>query len=305
MPTKQFEPLLHRDLRKVEAKEIIEIASPLLQEEINYATNVFQRCQDSAANVAADEHLPVFASYYHVIGMTDGIEVLISQSCAVPAIPLLRSSFEALLTIEYILEGDYQQRAFAWLVCYVHNRLGQYEMLDPSRQKGKEFLVTFAADSVSKYMKLPSFPNLSQVIQNLKSLLNNPNYQFADYEYQRIKSIRKRKPNWYSIFGGPSNLRDLAKHLNWGAQYDILYRSWSSIAHADDLSQFITQTKRGSSAFHPIRNHEELKLFSVIASSFILHATMKMIGKFRSGENASLGRWYVREARKRHLALTN
>jgi len=303
MPTKQFEPLLHRDLRKVEAKEIIEIASPLLQEEINYATNVFQRCQDSAVNVAADEHLPVFASYYHVIGMTDGIEVLISQSCAVPAIPLLRSSFEALLTIEYILEGDYQRRAFAWLVCYVHNRLSQYEMLDPSHQKGKEFLVTFAADSVSKHMKLPSFPNLSQVIQNLKSLLNNPNYQFADYEYQRIKSIRKRKPNWYSLFDGPGNLRDLAKHLNWGAQYDILYRSWSSIAHADDLSQFITQTKRGSPAFHPIRNHEELKLFSVIASSFILHATMKMIGKFRSGENASLGRWYQEETRQRHLAL--
>lgn len=303
MPTKQFEPLLYRELRKVEAKEVIEIASPLLQEEINYATNAFQRCQESAIG-AADESLPVFASYYHVIGMTDGIEVLISQSCAVPAIPLVRSSFEALLTIEYILEGDYQRRAFAWLVCYVHNRLSQYEMLDPSQQKGKEFLVTFAADSGSKYMKLPSFPNLSQIIQNLKSLLlNNPNYQFADYEYQRIKSIRKRRPNWYSLSGGPGNLRDLAKHLNWGAKYDILYRSWSSITHANDLSQFLTQTKRGSPAFYPLRNHEELKLLSSMASSLILHATSKMIGKFRSEENASFGRWYRREARQRHLAL--
>ncbi|MFQ5996350.1 MAG: DUF5677 domain-containing protein [Dehalococcoidales bacterium] len=305
MPTKQFESLLYRELRKVEAKEVIEIASPLLQEEVNYATNAFHRCQESAVSAAADEPLPVFASYYHVIGMTDGIEVLISQSCAVPAIPLLRSSFEALLTIEYILEGDYQRRAFAWLVCYVYNRLSQYEMLDPSHQKGKEFLVTFAADSVSKYMKLPSLPSLSQVIHNLKSLLNNPNYQLADYEYQRIKSIRKRKPNWYSLFGGPGNLRDLAKHLNWGAQYDILYRAWSSITHADDLSQFLTQTKRGYPAFYPLRNNEELKLFSVIASSFILHATKKMLGKFRAGEMASFGRWYVREARDRHLALTN
>lgn len=303
MPTKSFEPLLYRELRKVECKEIIEIASPLLQEEVNYATNAFQRCQESAVG-AADEPLPVFASYYHVIGMTDGIEVLISQSCAVPAIPLLRSSFEALLTIEYILEADYQRRGFAWLVCYVHNRLSQYEMLDPSHQKGKEFLVTFAADSVSKHMKLPSFPNLSQVIQNLKSLLNNPNYQFADYEYQRINSIRKRKPNWYSLFGGPGNLRDLAKHVNWGAQYDILYRSWSSITHADDLSQFLTQTKRGSPAFKPLRNPEELKHISVMASSFILDATKKMLGKFRAGEMRNYGKWYMREVRARHLALT-
>ncbi len=304
MPTKQFEPLLYRELRKVEAKKIIEIASPLLQEEINYATNAFQRCQESAVGAVADEPLPMLASYYHVIGMTDGIEVLISQSCAVPAIPLLRSSFEALLTIEYILEGDYQRRAFAWLVCYVHDRLSQYEMLDPSHQKGKEFLITFREDDISKYMKLPSFPNLSQSVQNLKSLLSKSNYKVADDEYQSLKNIRKRKPNWYSLFGGPSNLRDLAKHLNWGAHYDILYRSWSNIAHADDLSYFLTQTKRGSPAFKPLRNHEELKLLSSIASSFILHATMKMIGKFRSGENASLGRWYQREARQWHLALT-
>lgn len=304
MPYKQFEPLLYRELRKAEIKEIIDVASPLLQEEINYATNAFQRCQESAAGAAADEPLPVLAEYHHIIGMTDGIEVLISQSCAVPAIPLLRSSFEALLAIEYILERDYQKRAFAWLVCYVHNRLSQYEILDTSNQKGKEFLVTFAADSLSKHMKFPSFLNLSQVIQNLKSLLNNPNYKAADYEYQRVKGIRKRKPNWYSLFGGPGNLRDLAKHLNWGAQYEILYRSWSSITHADDLSQFLTQTKRGSPAFKPIRNNEELKLFSSMASSFILHATRKMIGKFRPGENASLGKWYKTEIRQRHLALT-
>lgn len=304
MPTKQFEPLLYRELRKVEAKEVIKIASPLLQEEVNYATNAFQRCQASSTG-AKDEDLPLLVSYLHVIEMTDGIEVLISQSCAVPAIPLLRSSFEALFTIEYILEGDYQRRAFAWLVCYVHNRLSQYEMLDPSHQKGKEFLVTFAADSVSKYMKLLSFPNLSQVIQNLKSLLNNPNYQFADYEYQRIKNIRKRKPNWYSLFGGPGNLRDLAKHLNCGAQYDILYRSWSSIAHADDLSRFLAKTDEGYPGIKPLRNPEELKQVSSIASSFILGATEKILGKFRAGEMASFRKWYIRETQRLHLALAN
>ena len=40
--------------------------------------------------------------------MTDGIEVLISQACVVPAIPLLRSSFEALISMEYILEKEEQ-----------------------------------------------------------------------------------------------------------------------------------------------------------------------------------------------------
>ncbi len=303
MPTKQFEPLLYRELRKVEAKEVIEIASPLLQEEVNYATNAFQRCQASSTG-AKDEDLPLLVSYLHVIEMTDGIEVLVAQSCPIPAIPLLRSSFEALLTIDYILEADYQRRAFAWLVCYVHERLSQYEMLDHSHPRGKEFLATLAADEVSKYMKLPSFPNLAQAIQNLKSLLKNPNYQVADSEYQRLKSRRKRKPNWYSLFSGPSNLRELARHLNRGAQYDILYRYWSHVTHAADLSRFLTKTDEGYAAIKPLRGPEELKLVSEIASSFILEATKKMLGKFRAGEMASFGRWYAREAQKRHLALT-
>lgn len=305
MPTKPFEPLLYRELRKIEAKEVVETASPLLQEEVNYATHAFQRCQASSTGTK-DEDLPLLASYLHVIEMTDGIEVLISQSCPTPAITLLRSSFEALLGIDYILEAEYQLRAFAWLVCYIHKRLSQYEMLDHSHPRGKEFSAALETDEISKYFKLPHFPNLAQAIQNLESLLtDNPNYQVADSEYQSLKSKRKRKPNWYSLFGGPSNLRDLARNLNRGAQYDILYRHWSQISHVRDLSRFLTRTSEGSPAFKPLRNPEELKHISVTASSFILDATKKMLGKFRAGEMTSLGRWYTREAQKRHLALTD
>ena len=303
MPTKQFEPLLNRDLRKVEAKEIIEIASPLLQEEINYATNAFQRCQEATKGAAPDEPLPVLVSYYHVIGMTDGIEVLVSQSCAVPSIPLLRSSFEALLTIEYILKEDCKRRAFAWLVCYVHTRLNLYEMMDTSHQRGKEFLAALAKDGLDKYMNFQSPPNITKAIQNLQSLLGNPNYEIGEDEYQRIKSIRKRPINWYNLFSGPSNLRELSKYLNRWSEYDFLYRYWSNIVHVGDLSHFLTRTKTGSSAFRSIRNHEELAQVAKFAASFILDATRLMLNKYRSGEATSFRRWYISEIRDRYLSL--
>lgn len=303
MPTKQFEPMLNRDLRKVEAKEIIEIASPLLQEEINYATNAFQRCQEATKGAAPDEPLPVLVSYYHVIGMTDGIEVLVSQSCAVPSIPLLRSSFEALLTMEYILKEDCRRRAFAWLVCYVHTRLNLYEMMDTSHQRGKEFLAALAKDGLDKYMNFQSPPNITKAIQNLQSLLGNPNYKIAEDEYQRIKNIRKRPINWYSLFNGPSSLRELSMYLNRWSEYDFLYRYWSNIVHVGDLSHFLTRTKAGSSAFKSIRNHEELAQVAKFAASFILDATRLMLNKYRSGEATSLRRWYISEIRDRYLSL--
>jgi len=189
-------------------KKIIEIASPLLQEEINYATNAFQRCQESSKG-APDEDLPVLVSYLHVIEIIDGIENLIRNSCSGPIIPLLRSAFEALITIDYILEADYSRRAFAWLVCYIYERLSQYELFDPSSPKSKEFSTNLASDEVSDYFKPAPSLDPSKAIINLKSLLNTQNYKVANCEYQSPKTKRKRKPQWYSLFGGPSNLRDL------------------------------------------------------------------------------------------------
>lgn len=304
MPTKPFEPLLYREFQKAAAKEIIDIASPMLQEIVNYSTNAFQRCQSSSKG-SPDEDLPVLVSYLHMIEMTDGIEVHISQSCPIPAIPLLRSSFEALLAINYILEADYKRRAFAWLVDYVHDRLAAYEMFDPAHPRGKDFFAILAADEISQYMKLPSFPDLPQAILNLQSLLNKPNYQIAEAEYQSLKKARKRKPNWYSLFGGPSNLRELARHVGRGAQYDILYRYWSRITHAGDLSRYLTRTSKGSPSFKPLRNTEDIKLVSSIAASLILDATHKVLVKFRSGEEASYGEWYMKEVRNRFLSLVS
>jgi hypothetical protein len=302
MPTKPFEPLLYRELAKVAAKEIIDIASPLLQELVNYATNAFQRCQTSSTGTESED-LPVLASYLHIIEMTDGIEVLISQSCPIPAIPLLRSSFEAQLAIDYILEADYQRRSFAWLVEYVHWRLSMYEMLDPSRQRGKEFRAALAADEALQAINLPPMPNLPQAIQNLQSLLGKPNYQIAEAEYHRLTKTRKGSPRWYSFFDGPRSLEELSRHMGRSAQYEFLYRYWSSITHARDFSRYLTRTSGGSPAFKPLRNPKDIKQISSIAASLILHATRKVLGKFRPGEARSIAKWYIQEVRDRYFML--
>lgn len=65
-------------------------------------------------------------------------------------------------------------------------------MLDTTRARGKEFVKLFNEDVVSKYMKLPVFPNVPQTIYSLESLLNSENYKSANDEYQRLKRERKK-----------------------------------------------------------------------------------------------------------------
>ena len=70
-----------------------------------------------------ERNLPLLMSYLHILEMADGIDVLLSQSCVTPAIPLLRSMFESNLGITYMLEKDTDARSYDWLVAHYRARL--------------------------------------------------------------------------------------------------------------------------------------------------------------------------------------
>jgi len=302
MPTDPLESILYRDFAKVQAKEIIDLACPLLQELANYATNALVRCASSAKG-QANEDLAVLFLYRHVIEMTDGIEVLISQSCAIPAIPLVRSSFEALLSIEYIAESDskYVTRSLSWLASYARTRLRLYESLDPSTDMGQQFRESLQKDKTIQHFAMPDPGKTQKAIANMKKLLARTQFEIIEQEFGRLKSSKKGQPEWYSLFGGPSNLRDLARHLKRHAQYDFLYRVWSRTTHAQDFSPFIERTCEGQGTIRGLRDPSGLKDVANFGSYFTLEATRTMLKRFRPGEG--IAPWYLKEVRPRYVRL--
>lgn len=302
MPTKPFEKLLYREMRKVEATEIIKIASPLLQEEVNYATNAFERCQVAAGKLEPDEPVPVLNAYHQIIGIVDSIEVLLSQSCPIPSIPLLRVAYEGLLTLGYILKEDSRRRAFAWLVCYFHDRIKRYKMFDSNRQQGKEFIAALKDEELDQFFDLPPYQDVDHAILNLESLLKKKNYKEVEEEFTKTQKI-KRRFNWYSLYDGPNNLLELARYLKRLASYSMLYRQWSSFVHCGDLSYFLQPTDDNSPALNVIRNPKEIQLVCTFASTFIIDATRLMLQKYRAGEMKSFTNWYLTEVQNRYLSL--
>jgi hypothetical protein len=297
MPTKPLLKLLDRDFAKVAAKELIDLACPLLKEVVNHGTNVFMRCQAETHDGQEDEHVPIVSSYLHVLEMTDGVEVLLSASCVSPAVPLVRSSFEAVLGMEYILERDYRRRAFAWMVGYAHGKLDFYERFDPATSKGKSFTQAIADDKVLNQINLPPEADPRSAADNMRQLLAKPQYQAAETEYQQYKKRKKRVPQWwFSLFEGPSNLRDLAISLQRGAVYEILYRQWSATAHGLDVARFLApRDTAGEASIYSLRHAKELPQIALYAAWFMWVATRALILRFRPGERESLGRWYLRD----------
>jgi hypothetical protein len=302
MPTQAFEPLLNRDMSKVLPKPVINIASPVLQEIINYATNLYQRCQTSRKG-SSDEAYPVLASYLHVIQMIDSIEVLVANGCGAPANLLLRSAFEGKLTIMYILERKSKNRANAWLVKNIVDQINTFENMYKSKDLSKESQHTFTVPNIIG--KPSSLPELQEVVNKLKNSLAKPEYAEIYSEYKRMNKEGVKYPEWYSLYNGPRNLRALAKHLHQDDIYDHLYSSWSRISHMSDAAHLTLPLEDGTSILGPIRNPMNIIHSATFALSILIETTQAMLKEYRADEMTSFLKWYEKDVRQRHLALVN
>lgn len=302
MPTKHLDYVLDRDLSKAQAKQLIDIASPVLQEAINYATNAYERCRLSDKG-SKNEAFPVIALYLHIIQMTDSIEVLVSNCCGSPTIPLLRSLFEAKLSIEYILDRRTKKRAVAWLVRKQIDQIEFYERYLPYHERGKEYREAYESDFVGRISELPSMPEAGKIIEKIKDEMNKPPYKEIYREFMTLKGNKKRAPEWYSIHNGPRNLKKLAQTMHYGLVYEHLYSSWSKVTHAADVSHLTLPMEDGTQILGPVRHALSLVNVSTTTLSFLLDTTRIVLREYRSGELVSFHRWLLNDVMDKYSAL--
>lgn len=302
MPTDEYRPLLDRRAAKAQAAPLIDIASPLLREIVNHSTWAFKRCALESSD-REGEDVAAFVLYRQAIELADGIEVLLTEACATAAIPTLRALFETVIGLQYLHESDatYVERSFAWLYCYTLERIDIHRKLDPADPRAQRLFEDWHGDGESLSLPPELVEASRRIVRNLQDLLAGEDYRKADTEYKRIATGRWR-PKWYSFYGGPRTLLELARHLGQQREYEILYRSWSRLVHAADASRFLGPAP--SSAVAPFTGVRTTKAFinvAQISSSLMLEATRLMLGKFRSGENVR--NWYLQEIQPRHEAL--
>ena len=296
MPTEPFRRLLDPDEAVTQIRRVIDLVSPLLREVINHATWAHQRCHgEMASGSVPDESFAALTLYRNVIEMSDAIDVLFQQSCIPSSIPLLRSSFEASLSLEYLLASDYTRRALAWYCDQIHGRIRIAQLGDHSTPEGRDFLNAMYPADPSRW---PSLNDVRAEIDRYQDLLREPHLLQISTDYMNLPRPRR---HWYSLYGGPSNIREMSVALNHRVEYDYLYRLWSSVAHASNLSSYFSVLPTGQPVFSSVRNPEDIKNAATYAISFLLRSTRAMIAHFRDGEDIS--RWYLSEVRPRWDAL--
>lgn len=293
--------VLDRDISIAAAKPLIDLACPLLRELVNHGTLALIRCT-SIPQRKLDGRFACLALYRHVIEMTDGIEALISQCCAKPAVPTLRSSFEGLLSLAYILEDNdkYSQRSDSWLVASLRQWLSVYDLADQERGRGKALFEVLKSRPTLQPIPPPpiSTEQARSKTGNFQRLLTEPPYQEIQEEFKKQK---KKHAQWYSLFGGPQNLQELAQHLRLLPEYEILYRQWSKTAHAQEHMDFFGPTSGGRSVLARLREPKDIPLTAFLAVTVIVGATTRTLRFFRPDEDFTA--WHRERVKPRQDAL--
>ena len=299
MPTEEYTPLLDRADAVQRATPLIEASSPLLRELVNHACWAFRRCIAASDNLGNEnEDTAPFVLYRHLIELVDGIETLFSASCVDAAVPLLRSAFEASLSLDYILQDNYAQRSLSWTCGYVHARIAAHQRLDGNTSAGRDMAAAWSRENTHGIDLVPTPYDSVDPVAKLNVVLGRPGLQPIEAEYQRLLQQRGRRgpPEWFQLFDGPANRRQLAMVVGREAEYLSLYGEWSNFSHGADASPYLRAgAQPGEAAFLAVRSPHNIQHRAALAVGMMVRSTRQVIGHFRHGEDLSA--WYNREIR--------
>lgn len=302
MPTKPIDNIIPRDIPS-DLKNVLNKFSDFLDEITNFSSHVFKWSVDNIKK--GDEYVPVIQAYRHILDMADAISVLIRESCAEPCKMLLRGIFESLLTIEYILEEDTENRGKDFVIWNRHHRLRILCRYDPDDNVYKEYIANIKKDNILSGSKSVTVPDIKDKIERHCRIFRHPAYEESEKEYQRIKNQTKRYPRWwFNMHNGPSNIQALALYLGRPAQYEVLYRPLSEFSHGMAIIEGKIEIEEpGKVAISQIRLPTDAQFIVQMTASFMLTTIRMFLSTFAKNKLIELAKWYKEEIRDRYLEL--
>lgn len=254
-------------------RQLIDLVCPTLRKVVNYATHVLAsgpKSLDQRGSETGDPRLNLapFTLFRHAIFLTDAIEVLLSRVCVDATPPLLRSSFEASLGLTYMLQRDQEKRARAWL--YADGRKS-LSLMEKMRERE---LVPDAREESDAMFDEDLFGDIAQ-------------------EYEEKRRVRGYGPDWYSLNGGPRNIRKLIRCVRWGDEFYTVYQWWSSFVHASGKLGASFGAVGSYVGVNPIRNSPELLVpYGHCSIDFMVQALHQMILQYGTqNEQSEYLRW--------------
>ena len=275
-----------------------------VQDCIGCLNMAYDLVEQASATGTSFHHATVYLLTRHAIESLDGVSVLVSKGCSQSCQPLLRSALEAMLGVFYILQADSERRGLAYQLAHAHRKIKVYQHLDPTTEAGKQLRREIASDPSAEILNgLPAL-DYPKMIAGLQGMFRQPQFQPIEAEWQRMKAAhpKKKDPEWYALFGGPTTVQALATKVGLAAMYEFLYRYWSNEVHAGSAMEALG-VMDGETVVRPIRHPEELQQAVNFAGHFSLALARRIVEAYEPAKMADLRTRYTDRIHQRATEL--
>jgi hypothetical protein len=252
--------------------------SEFLEEIVNFGSNIMTWKPNDYDK--GEQGLPIALFLRNYLSYIDSCSILVKNSSIEPCNSLLRTSFENLLYIFYLLDDESGKKALGYIIW---NAYEKSKLLTRHDGKSKQYL-----DLVKSYKNSELLndvqPTILKDIDKRKAtnqrLINSKQFAEIVNEYNRTFDKFKPRPiSWYNLFDGPLNIRGLSVRLNLEAFYEMYYKSWSSSTHGTSvLNGIVSGDENGIAQIHQIRlpiNAESVTGTCINLSAFLFSKYIK------------------------------
>ena len=224
--------------------------------------------------------------FRHALALIDAVANL-SGMPSVEALKIVcRSLLETKCYLEYILKSNLAARAVAYQTYHIMNRIRQYEQYDSSTKAGARFQSRLQKDRLFGPLDLSGIDTRA-AIANLQTQLDHEPYKAAFSKLR--KDIRL---NWYSIDGGPKNMRELCDRLRCPIAYDALYAPLSQSVHGTGVCVDTFFGEKGQGQMHALRAMAGFQDLMNIALPLMLDLLKQTAERILPAQRDRLARFY-------------
>jgi hypothetical protein len=303
MKEKEFKKIIDRERQEKDAKTYFSAHIELLEDIVNYGSNLVPRAFDSSKKKLKDV-IVVLVLFKHVLSMVDGVEILISKGACTQAMLQARSAFEASLYIDWILKSDSNKKA----KYYYASNLRQQRLWALRFKSGTQEQETFSRqfEDMEKYIETDDMSEtqkrVEEELSRIETFFNKPEWTTINNEFESRRNRRTgAEAFWYRLLG-VNSIRKLAEEVNRLGEYDMFYSRGSEVTHTASYRDHIRFGK-GTVVYESIRNLKDMQFVLRFTTNTAISTFVSVLKEYRYGEMTSFKRKYLSDWRAAFLNI--
>lgn len=297
MPEDPNSRILDRESGVQAAEEHLAPSLDLLEEVVNYGTNLIVRCLRTS-NKQIEDTIVLGVLLKQAIAMADSIALQLRGGSAITAEVQLRAMYEACLQLSWILSGESKRRAQAYFVgnlraerAVARRQLGEQDRGRTLR--GEEW------DCLD-----PTTEELGRAREQLETievLLSEPALAQLNGDFDRERGRLRFDPPWYRVLGVRTVAR-MARDLDREIEYEGIYSPSSDVVHSSSFARHV-EIREGEVSFKQIRSLEGADTLLVTTIYTLGQTYADVLAHYRPTELERYAAKFLAEWRERFFKI--